>query len=430
MRSRSLRVVCTLLALGAGRLPDIEKLQPDGPHRRRSDSRREHLGPGAPRAGTGVQVQGKRAADPAGRAERDHQRRPPADLHLRGRQRFGLHHQGLRPVRRRARRSDNKTSVQIDRLEIGRAYYWRAWAQDGANTGAIATAGFEIFPKPAVTAPGPVSPINNEVVGSTTPTLRRQQRDVRRSGRRTGLRIPGRERPGVLAAGDRRHRQPGRRADDVQQHAAAQQRVASSGARAPATARPRASWSATQAFRTPAAPAPAPAGPTPPQRRTVRVEQPAESSSAIAAKFGHMSSSQTVTFLQSSARSLTAQRHRRRAVRTCCAKSGGSSCNGFSCDIICSGNGNSQRQWDVLGDAEGGADAGMERPEHGAEHPRGRLRHSVSQVRPAFNPASRLVTGDRLPVTSLEAERAPPPIWKPPTVRFSVAPGILAEPQL
>ena len=67
---------------------------------------------------------------------------------------------------------DGKTSVQIDRLEIGRAYYWRAWAEDGANTGAIATAGFEIYPKPAVTAPVPASPINNEVVATTAPTLR------------------------------------------------------------------------------------------------------------------------------------------------------------------------------------------------------------------------------------------------------------------
>src|SRR4029078_11696630 len=27
---------------------------------------------------------------------------------------------------------DGRTSVQLDRLDIGRAYYWRAWAQDGA----------------------------------------------------------------------------------------------------------------------------------------------------------------------------------------------------------------------------------------------------------------------------------------------------------
>lgn len=66
---------------------------------------------------------------------------------------------------------DGKTSVTIDRLEIGHAYYWRAWAQDGANTGAVATAGFEIYPKSALTPPGPVSPVNNAQVSSVTPTF-------------------------------------------------------------------------------------------------------------------------------------------------------------------------------------------------------------------------------------------------------------------
>jgi hypothetical protein len=69
---------------------------------------------------------------------------------------------------------DGKTSVQLDRLEIGRAYYWRAWAEDGANTGAMASAGFEIFPKPAVTPPAAVAPANEEVVSSSTPTLKVQ----------------------------------------------------------------------------------------------------------------------------------------------------------------------------------------------------------------------------------------------------------------
>jgi hypothetical protein len=67
---------------------------------------------------------------------------------------------------------DGRTSVQIDRLEIGRAYFWRAWAQDGANTGAMATAGFEIYPKPAVTPPSPVSPVNNELIATTTPAIK------------------------------------------------------------------------------------------------------------------------------------------------------------------------------------------------------------------------------------------------------------------
>ena len=34
-------------------------------------------------------------------------------------------------------------------------------------------------------------------------------------------------------------------------------------------------------------------------------------------------------------------------------KGSGSNCGGYSCDIICAGQGNSQRQWDVLSDAEG-----------------------------------------------------------------------------
>ena len=67
---------------------------------------------------------------------------------------------------------DGKTSVQIDRLEIGRAYYWRAWAEDGANTGTMATAGFEIYPKPAVTPPVALAPINNELLTTTTPAIR------------------------------------------------------------------------------------------------------------------------------------------------------------------------------------------------------------------------------------------------------------------
>jgi hypothetical protein len=68
--------------------------------------------------------------------------------------------------------SDNKTSVQIDRLDIGRAYYWRAWAADGANTGATATANFEIYPKPAVSPPTAIAPINNELLTTNTPTIR------------------------------------------------------------------------------------------------------------------------------------------------------------------------------------------------------------------------------------------------------------------
>src|SRR5947209_5034800 len=64
-----------------------------------------------------------------------------------------------------------KTSVTIDKLPIGQSYYWRAWAEDGANTGAIASSAFDIYPKAVVNPPTPVSPINNAQVPTTTPPI-------------------------------------------------------------------------------------------------------------------------------------------------------------------------------------------------------------------------------------------------------------------
>jgi hypothetical protein len=247
--------------------------------------------------------------------------------------------------------SDNKTSVQIDRLDIGRAYYWRAWAEDGANTGAIATAGFEIFPKPAVTPPGPVSPINNEQVASTTPALRVSNATF--IGPVTGLsyefQVASDQAFSKLVTAGIVNEGPGS--------------TTFSSTPLPNSAtlfwRSRAGdgettsgWSTTQSFRTPAAPAPTPPTPTPPTGGPCVSSNPQKIIECERAKFGHMSSSQTVSFLQSSARSLTANGIAGGPFGLL-RKSGGSSCNGFSCDIICSGQGNAQRQWDVLGDAEG-----------------------------------------------------------------------------
>ncbi len=40
-------------------------------------------------------------------------------------------------------------------------------------------------------------------------------------------------------------------------------------------------------------------------------------------------------------------------------KGAGTSCNGYSCDVVCSGNGGGQRQWDVLGDIDGAQNPGF-----------------------------------------------------------------------
>jgi hypothetical protein len=70
------------------------------------------------------------------------------------------------------------------------------------------------------------------------------------------------------------------------------------------------------------------------------------------AKFGHMDREQLVQFLKSVAATLN-----RSAVGGgpygVLRKEIGNQCSGYSCDIVCAGDGTSQRQHDVLLDAEG-----------------------------------------------------------------------------
>ena len=68
--------------------------------------------------------------------------------------------------------ADGRTSVQIDRVDVGRTYYWRVRAEDGANTGPFLNAQFEVLPRAFISAPVPTSPVNNETVASRRPTLR------------------------------------------------------------------------------------------------------------------------------------------------------------------------------------------------------------------------------------------------------------------
>lgn len=69
-------------------------------------------------------------------------------------------------------------------------------------------------------------------------------------------------------------------------------------------------------------------------------------------QYGHMSSSQIVAFLRGVAKDLNAAGIGGGPFGIL-RKSGGYNCGGYSCDIICSGQGNAQQQWDVLSDAEG-----------------------------------------------------------------------------
>jgi hypothetical protein len=256
--------------------------------------------------------------------------------------------------------ADGKTSVQLDVLEIGRTYYWRVRAEDGANTGPYTTSSFEVQPKPSVTPPVQISPVNSAKTPTTTVTL--VVANAAWAGPVGGLSYE------FQAAHDQAF------ASLVSAGIVPEGNGQTSFVTAPLTSdgiffwRARASdgtttsaWSSTQTFRPPvAAPAPPPpSGPAP--------GGPCNSSNPLTivecerAKYGHMSPGDIVNFLTATAQSLT-----RNAISGApfglLRKSGGSNCNGYSCDIICAGQGNGQKQWDVLGDAEGAQSPGWSGP--------------------------------------------------------------------
>ena len=72
---------------------------------------------------------------------------------------------------------------------------------------------------------------------------------------------------------------------------------------------------------------------------------------------GFMNAGQLADFLKATARSLN-----RNGIDGAgwgvLRKTSGNQCNGYSCDIVCTGQGTGQRQVDVLGDAEGAQTAG------------------------------------------------------------------------
>ena len=235
-------------------------------------------------------------------------------------------------------------------MQIGRTYFWRVRAEDGANTGPFTTASFDIQQKPAVDPPVAVSPINGAAIGSTTATL------VVSNAHSVGP--VGSLKYQFQVAHDQAFVSLAHAATIAEGGGQTTFTVALAGGihyfwRARATDGTNVSeWSATESFTTPAA------GPSPSPSPSPSPGGPCNSGSALTivqcerAKYGHMSSGQLVSFLTSTAQSLN-----RNGIAQgpfgLLRKAGGSNCGGYSCDIICSGQGNGQKQWDVLGDAEG-----------------------------------------------------------------------------
>ena len=260
---------------------------------------------------------------------------------------------------------DGKTSYRLpDALAPDRTYFWRAKAVDGANESAFSEAvNFAVVTLAEIQSPVPLAPIGGATTSSRNPEFR--VRNSVRSGP-TGsvnytFEIAEDQAFGAMVA----IVTVAETASDTK-FTIAQTLKASTKHywRVRGFDRNAASpWSLTQSFVTPApvaAPSPSPS-PTPTPGAACNSSNPETIIKCERAKYGYMSSSQTLDFLRASAKSLN-----RTAISGSpfgiLRKAGGSGCGGYSCDIICAGQGNAQQQYDVLGDAEGAQSPGWGSP--------------------------------------------------------------------
>jgi hypothetical protein len=253
---------------------------------------------------------------------------------------------------------EGRTSIQMsDRLPTGVAFFWRAKAEDGANTSAYsATVSFSIITPVLIDAPVPLSPINGTEISTNQPTFR--MRNPARSGPAGALVYQLQVGPHEAFASPIAVYQIAEQPNETQFSAplalpfsqtffwrARLFDTGSSGVIGP--------WSAAQAFRTgtaPATPAPGPSGPAP--GGPCISSNPESIVACERSRYGHMSSGQMLAMLTATAKSLNANGIGGGPFGIL-RKAGGTNCGGYSCDIICAGQGTGQRQWDVLSDIQG-----------------------------------------------------------------------------
>ena len=268
-----------------------------------------------------------------------------------------------------------RTQVIIERLDLGRVYYWRARAEDGANSGAYASASFDVLPRAFLTPPPMRSPLGGVTTTSRRPTLTVGRADRNEAIGNVRYEFHIATNPAFTGAiggvvedngGDASFVPP----VDLTANTTHYWRVLSSDGETASA------WSAVESFRTPAAAAPGPSpapGPAP--------GGPCDSSNPDTIvrcernKYpGHMNNGQLVEFLKATARSLN-RNNIGGGPWGILRKDGGNQCNGYSCDIICAGQGTGQKQVDVLSDVESTQGAGW-----GATHTFPGIRVDVCEI--------------------------------------------------
>jgi hypothetical protein len=255
---------------------------------------------------------------------------------------------------------NGRTSVRLpEALQDKRTYYWRARAADGANTGPFAAAnGFDIQPPARIFDPAQLEPIGSQTISTRRPTFR--LRNAAREGPvgtvaykiQVSLNLAFTQVVGdatvAEGGGETRHTF----GYDFDYELTLYWRVMASDGQVSS------GWQST-VFRTPNRPGPGP-GPGPvacgtPQTHFHVVQ-------CHRSRYGTpMSAGDKVNMLRAVARELNARGFSEGPFGIL-RKSFGTNCNGYSCDIICSGQNNAQKQWDVLSDHDGRADPAWSGP--------------------------------------------------------------------
>jgi hypothetical protein len=249
-------------------------------------------------------------------------------------------------------------------LDSGKGYFWRVRGVDGANTGPYSTPViFNIVAPSRIEAPVALSPIAATTIGGLVPTL------VVRNTAVSGVTAPVYIRF-ELATDTGFSRMvavwtvPRAGGDTTSVTGSPLPPGGTFFWRASASDGGLTSpYSQLEAFHT-AAPAPPPPTPDPEPNPSPGPTPPPTSGNCPGTSPigivtcqrnripGRMSDGRAVQFLRDVARNLNANGVNG-APYGILRKSGGTSCNGYSCDIICAGQGGGQRQYDVLHDFQG-----------------------------------------------------------------------------
>jgi hypothetical protein len=242
-----------------------------------------------------------------------------------------------------------RTSLRLtDKLELGRTYYWRANAYDGANTGPIPGAvSFDIYPPSVLNPPVLLAPGGGEIL-----TTRRPPFTLQNSGRSGPI---GNVSYQIQVSKDSAFSQV---VTDVRQpeNGGGQTIWSPSGDfeaskthywRAFATdGETTSAWSATQSFKTAGAPAPAPTPIPPGGSCSSLAANPVDVVTCRRSQYGsRISPGEAPGLLRSIASDLNAGTGA--SNYGLLVKTSGNNCSGFACDIICYRDGHI---WDVFGD--------------------------------------------------------------------------------